>query len=509
MPSLITNFTWALTGEPQEMLVDGGRVLWRGSSYSGERPPSVQNLEGKRLLPSFIDAHCHILPTGLDLQKLNLASCASHEEVLDAVRGRLGELDDHQWLLAVGYDQTQFPNGVHITRDQLDTVSASQPILLRHFNGHAGIANSAALTAAGITDHEADPSGGTFERDASGRMTGVLLEMANEIVAHAVPTPTLDEMVDGILKAGERMSSLGIACASDMMTGRFHLLRELEAYRIAAEKGCKIRTRLYIQWAEMFGPKAAPTQVIKDLISELKHGSCRVAGIKIFADGAIGSATAAIYGSYTGQSAPGPRISKHGKDASGFAPEGVATAGQLIYKPEKLDAMVRTAHEAGYQLAIHSIGDYATDLVMDAFEATGDPRKHRIEHAMLLSDFQIERMAKLGCFCTMQPEFLMRFAHSYRRQLGPEMMASLKRCRSVIDAGIPLSFSSDRPIVPGDPWDGIRTAVNRPEGYDPSENVTLTEALLAYTKEGARANCDESCMGELKAGHFADYQLLD
>jgi len=158
----------------------------------------------------------------------------------------------------------------------------------------------------------------------------------------------------------------------------------------------------------------------------------------------------------------------------------VEVSGQLIYSPTRLREMVQTAHRAGFRVATHSIGDYATDLVMDAYEATGEPSRHRIEHAMLLSDAQIERLAGLGCAVTFQPEFLIRFGHSYRRQLGPERMARLKRARSLLDAGIPLSFSSDRPIVPGDPKDGIRAAVHRPEGFDPAENITLPEAFRAY-----------------------------
>jgi predicted amidohydrolase YtcJ len=169
--------------------------------------------------------------------------------------------------------------------------------------------------------------------------------------------------------------------------------------------------------------------------------------------------------------------------------------------------MVRTAHDAGFPIAIHSIGDYATDLVMDAYEPLGDARRHRIEHAMILSDTQIERMAKLGIHCTMQPEFLHWFGHAYRRQLGEERAARLKRVRSVIDAGVPISFNSDRPIVSGDPWDGILTAQFRP-GFDQAEAATREEGLWAYTRGGAAANHDEGLMGALEPGQVADLNLF-
>ncbi len=393
-----------------------------------------------------------------------------------------------KWLRAVLYDQTKFPDGQHLTRFQLDAISTTRPIILRHVNGHASIANSAAIAAAGVDNTTPDPPGGTYVRDDDGNLTGVLLETAHERVTEAGPSVTLEEMVDAILRAGEKMAGVGICCASDMMTGRFNLERELTAYRLAAEAGCKVRIRLYLQWSSMFGGRQIPSDRLAELTAAMNPERCRVAGIKIFADGAIGSLTAGIYGSYVGQSA-------------------AQTSGTLIYAPERLTSMVRTAHEAGYPVAIHSIGDHATDIVMDAFEASPD-RRHRIEHAMILSDPQIERMAQLGIHCTMQPEFLLRFGHAYRRNLGQSIASRLKRARSVIDAGIPLSFSSDRPIVPGDPWDGIRSAVNRPEGFDSSENVTHAEAILAYTKMGATANGDAELMGTLQPGQIADYVVV-
>lgn len=480
-----TNARNWMTGEPEMMLVEGGRVAYRGEVRPFEAQETV-DLGGKLLLPKFIDSHCHILPMGLMLQALSLADCDSPEAILDAVRDRDAALEPEEWLFAAYYDQTKFPDGKHLTRHQLDQISDSRPILLRHVNGHASIANSEALRRAGVLSAETvDPKGGEFVRDADGVPNGVLLETAHEMVTNAAPRSTLEQMVDAILKAAEVMSELGIGTATDMMTGRYDLRQELEAYRIASERGCKIRLRLCLQWREVFGPRAREFQ---ELVDAMDPEICKVWGIKIFADGAIGSATAAIYGDYEGQ--PG-------------------NSGMLIYQPEKLKEMVQIADRAGYPVAIHTIGDRSTDLVMDAFSETQDPKRHRIEHAMILSDAQIERMARLGSHCTMQPEFLYRFGHAYLRQLGPDRRSRLKRARSVIDAGIPLSFSSDRPIVPGDPRDGIRTAASRPTGYDESENVTLVEAYSAYTKMGAVANHDEGLVGTLAVGELADFRTSD
>ncbi len=485
MTTLYTNFRWAFTGELQAMLVEDGRVLRRGpmAQIAEMRSGVVEDLGGNLLAPAFIDAHCHILPTGLDLQKLNLSECGSPEAVLEAVAARHRELEPGEWLLAVHYDQTKYPGGTHLHRNQLDAISKDRPILLRHSNGHASVANTATLERAQVTRDTPNPKGGEFVRDREGELTGVLLEHAHERVTSAAPSPTLEQMVDAILAAGAKMADLGIIAATDMMTGRYNLRRELEAYRIAGERGCAIQTRLCIQWAERHGPRASH---VEDLIEALDPATCRVWGTKIFADGAIGSATAKISGSYVSQ--PG-------------------TDGQLIYAPDRLKKMVQVAHDAGERIAIHSIGDAATDLVMDAYEALDEPSRHRIEHAMILSDPQIERMAKLGIHCTMQPEFLIRFGHSYKHHLGPERASRLKRFRSVKDAGIPLSFSSDRPIVPGDPATGVRCGCSRPAGFDPAENLTWEESLEAYTHMGAVANNDDD-MGNLEPGQPARFMIV-
>lgn len=489
MRELIANFTWALGGALQDMLIEQGMVVWRGDHGSQEvAAEEIRDLQGAILAPKFIDCHCHILPTGLDLKKLHLGDCDTREHVLARVAERHAQMEPGAWLHAVHYDQTRFPDSRHLTRDDLDPITAERPILLRHVNGHASVANTAAFTAANIAPDIGDPQGGTFVRDAGGRLTGVLLERAHEFVSNASPPPTLDEMVASILVAGEKMAELGISTATDMMTGRWSLEDELTAYRLAAEQGCPVRLRLFLQWGTVLGPRRMLPARLAEHRASMDGNRCRIEGLKIFADGAIGSATAAIYGSFLTSDTP--------------------SDGQFIYAPERLREMVLAADRSGWRLAIHSIGDRATDLVMSCYEETADPRRHRIEHAMLLSDTQIDRLALLGCHVSMQPEFLMRFGHSYKKQLGFERAAKLKRFRSVLDAGIPLSFSSDRPIVAGDPRDGILCATARPEGFDPNENVSYGEALLAYTQGGAIANGDEESEGSLLPGKVADWQLI-
>ncbi len=487
------NLTFALSGEVQNILVEEGRVVARGGDVSAPTDVPRTDHGGRRIVPAFVDSHCHVLPTGLDLLKLHLGSANSRDEVLDRVRERHRDQPEG-WLHAVHYDQNRY--GAHLTRHDLDAISESRPILLRHVNGHASVANTAALRAAGVDRDTPDPSGGEYLRDADGTPNGVLLEDAHEHVSNAAPGPSLEEMVEAILRAGASMRTFGIDCATDMMTGRFDLPMELEAYRLAAERGCEVNLRLYLQWRPFLGPRAMARETLEPY---LRAENPKIVGSKLFCDGAFGSATAAIYGAYSGRDPVGKPYSARA------TPTGrPGTSGQLIYRPERLNEMVRLSAEAGFPVAIHAIGDYAVDLVLDAFEAAPHSG-HRLEHAMILSDAQIARIARLGVPVSMQPEFLQKLGHVYRRQLGSERTARLKRARSVLDAGIALSFSSDRPIVAGDPRDGIRTAVHRPEGFDPAENVTGQEAVRAYTVMGSRINGDGDRYGSLVPGSVAHW----
>ena len=501
MKTQFYNFRWGLNGELQAMEIENGRVVSRLPVSGDLKYPQGgwTNLEGRYLIASFIDAHCHILPTGLDLGKLHLGGLDSREVVLEAIRDyHLRQPDG--WLKAVHYNQTLFSDGVHLTLTDLDKISAERPMFIEHVNGHAAIANTAALQASGIDSSTQDPSGGVYHRDENGNLDGLCLEHAHEHVQRSMPMPSLLEMTEAIVAAGNKMAEHGIACASDMMTGVFDLEKELEAYILAAKGDCPIHMRLYLQWRNVFGKRAVPESRLNELIEEANSlPNLKVVGIKIFSDGGISSATASIYGRYL-TTDPGKRLPMYG---------GNEADGQLIYSPEKLNQMVLTAHSKGWPISVHAIGDCAVDLVMDAFEQTDEPSRHRIEHAMILSDPQINRMQKLGCYCTFQPEFLMALAPAYRKQLGPERAAKLIRSRSVLDAGIRLSFNSDRPIVAGNPWDGIRTASNRPEGFDPIENCTRAEAIIAYTAGGADVNGDTGLMGTLLPGTLAHFQLYD
>jgi predicted amidohydrolase YtcJ len=458
-------------------VADDGRV-----TYMGVDAPFADDevdLEGGWLMPGFVDCHCHIMPSGFDLLRLNLSACDTKESVLEAVREACASTADGEWLLANHYDQNRFPDGEHLIAKEIDAVAPDTPVILRHSSGHACATNSPALNLAGITENSDDPRGGVIMR-ANGRPTGVLLENAIELAYRAAPRPTREEMSNAVVAATKSMSGFGITSAADMMSGHLGLEDELWAYRNAIECGAPLRMRLYVQWSEVFKNKIS-AQELQEALRPIPEELLAIRGVKLFADGAIGAGTAAMHEEYlTG-----------GK-------------GSFIYPPDELERRVLLADRAGYPIAIHSIGDRCTELVLDCYEKCADPSRHRIEHVMVLTDEQIARIKNVGCKVTLQPEFLHSFEQTYKRQLGDDRYLRLKRARSLDAAGVPIGFSSDRPIVPGDPRTGIQMAVNRDQ-----EAISFERAVELYTFGAAEVDGDGELFGRLNIRHKADFVLFD
>lgn len=455
---------WVLDGSVSEIGLGARREVVSRKPSNGQ--PS------KWALPTFTDTHCHVIPAGMDLVRPSLRGLERPEDALEVLREAHARMPAGEWLYAVQYDHNRFPGARHLTRRDLDAISEERPILAKHASNHASVANSAALRAAGFRDDQTDPADGSFGRFEDGTINGVLMEKPSFDVIGAVPKPGIETMVSAIRAAADSMAGYGIAGACDMWTGWTNGEKELQAYVLAAQEELPIRIRLYLDWGLVFGKRKLPEDVLARYLEALSGPRIRVAGVKLFADGALGARTAGIYGKYSGpdqtESVPPDRKAR----------EALGTSGQLIYSPEELKRRVAIAHEAGYAVSIHSIGDHCTDLVLDAFEATDDPSRHRIEHCSLLLDDQIERLARLNLHLAMQPEFLGEFGGSYAKNLPPGRMQTMKRFRSVLDARVRTTFSSDRPICVGDPWAAIGSVVKHP--IVAGESLSAAEAFAAY-----------------------------
>ncbi len=456
------------------MLVVGGRV-----AYVGDEAPSAdvkEDLGDCFILPGFVDAHCHILSMGLHLLRLDLSDCDTREAVLARLKECADETSE-EWIQAVNYDAHRFGNGQDLTAKEIDAVVPHRPVVLRHVSGHSVVVNTEALRRAGITPSTPDPPGGRIRREESGDPTGVLEEEAMGLVYRCVPKPTQTQMESAIESAWRRMFSRGITSAGDMATGTYDLSGEWSAYQAVADAGQCGRTALFVLYEKVLNWE-------RDEDTRDREGLLKVEGAKVFVDGAIGPGTAGLRGEYVG-----------------------GGSGYLLLEREVLHQAVRDLEARGWRIALHAIGDRAVDEVIDALQFSKEPHRHRVEHAMLLDEGQIARLKELGCWVVMQPEFLLRFQKAYFRRLG-ERASRLKPFRSALRQGVKLAFSSDAPIVPGDPWVGISVAVSRPPGFDQEENISWGEAVRLYT-EGAGKAVGLEGVGGLCPGDWADFQVYE
>jgi predicted amidohydrolase YtcJ len=473
--SLHKNLIDPLTRQPIAFIIEKG--VYNMQNTDPTNADKIYDWKGAYVLPGFVDAHCHILPTGLDLKKLNLSICNTREQVLKAIQKEIHNLNQNSWLLAVHYDQNKFEDSKHITLEELDAITKNIPTILRHTSGHACLVNTIVLNAAQINSQTDDPQGGTIGRNNQGEPNGLLLENAMELAYKITPPPSKQEMLEAILLAAKEMAKYGITCAADMMTGHFNLENELWAYQKAAEQRNTIKTRLYVEWEKILGDK-------HHQITYQQNEHTRICGVKLFADGAIGAGTAAMTDPYPDN-----------------------TYGKLIYSQEQLNQKIKIADDAGYPVAIHSIGDRSTDCVIQAIQTSKTPSKHRIEHVMFLRKEQIKKIATLQIAVTLQPEFMTKFQHAYTKQLGIERTAQLKPARTLLNAGVKVAFSSDRPIVTGNPWEGIHAACDRKAPYDSNENITLQQAIHCYTTTAAQILGDSPA--NITHGKPADFQIYE
>ncbi len=486
----------------EALVVHRGRIVAVGrrddlrARYPEAKPIAV---DGKAIIPAFNDCHCHILPLGIDLGKADLRGCTSVAEIQERLRRWMEANPDAEWVLGRAYDQNLLPDGKHITRHDLDAVCLDRPVYLNHVSKHGGVANTLALKIGGVTQNTPDPSDGVIVRNEQGEPTGVLLESATSLVSRHIPKLSQSQLVEAVHRACEDLARRGILCASDASTGWHDLDEEIRAYAKALEQGAPVRMTLmplfgsanragWLDTTESAGEATGTSPHPPNAHPDLRWGS-----VKLFADGAFTTRTAALRQPYADTD----------------------TTGVLMYDPEDLIGRILTVHRAGWQCAVHAIGDRAIEIVLDGYERalSKHPRanhRHRIEHAMLMADDLLERMARLGVVVVPQPEFIWWLTSAYLKGLG-ERATRLMPYQSWLKAGIPVGFSSDQPVVPGDPIVGWRAAVTR-TGRDgtclhPEEALDPLTALRLFTVGSAYATCDPE-VGTLAPGKQARFAVL-
>jgi predicted amidohydrolase YtcJ len=445
--------------------------------------------QGRFVVPGFIDSHLHLIEGGLRLRQIELRSAASREEFVARIRDFAARTKPGSWITGGDWDHERW-GGQLPDRSWIDPVTPEHPVWVNRLDGHMGLANSLALKLAGISRATADVEGGTIVRDAAGEPTGLLKDNAMALIRRAIPEPETAELEQALEAAMQRLAACGITSVHHMGSWR-----DLGVFRRARQAG-RLKTRIYA---------ATPLGEWERLAEEVRRNGrgdewLRIGALKGFADGSLGSRTAAFLRPY----ADNPRDS-----------------GLLVNAPERLWEWISGADRAGLHVMIHAIGDRANRLVLDLYERLERERgrrqrRLRIEHAQHLSAADVPRFGKLGVIASVQPYHAIDDGRWAERAVGHERLRDCYPFRRLLQTGAVLAFGSDWFVAPASPLEGIYAAVTRrtidgahPEGWVPEEKITVEEALTAYTRSAAFASFEEEVKGSLAAGKLADFVLLE
>lgn len=493
-------FAGAAEGVHEALAIADGRVLAVGTSaeIAALAGPATRRIDlaGRLATPGLIDAHMHLLPLGLTMVELDLGPQAAPtlHALLARVSERAASLPRGAWILARGWDQARLDVKRPPSRAELDAAAPDHPVHLVRACGHVSVVNSAALARAGIDETTPVPQGGAIERDAAGRLTGLLAETAREPLRRAIPEPTDEELVAAIERAGRACLGYGIVGVMDAGVGMRAGLRELDAYRTARATG---RLPVRVSQCLLGGPDGI-ADAAHDAGLRPGHGDAmlRAKQVKIFTDGSAGGRTAAMTRPYLG------------------SPE---TRGLLSLTDAQMRDYTRRYHDRGWQLAIHAIGDAAIDQSLDALEAAlaarPDPdRRHRIEHCGFVRPDQTARMVRLGVEPVPQPVFLHDFGDLYVDVLGEERALGSYPTGSWIAAGLHPAASSDAPVCALDPRLSLEAMITRRTRtgrvMQAAERVSPETALAAFTAFGAHVEKEETRRGRLCPGFLADIAVF-
>lgn len=465
----------------------GGRILATGRLRAlTDAFPQARRREtpsGAWLLPGFFDAHLHPLWLGLSLARPSLAACRTPADIAAALAAADAP---GPWLIAGGLDESRLDPPALPDRTMLDRIAPDRPLLLLRVCEHAGVANSAALAAAGIAADAPDPPGGRYGRDPGGRLDGRLYETALWRLESGLPKPDRARKAEALRLAGRHLRARGITGVVEAAAGMLDGMADLAAYRAACESGDLPQRCALIALA-------APDGVDVDSLKRESGDRLWLSGLKYFVDGTIGARTAALARPY-----------RDGGD------------GALTLDPAWLKAEVALRHAAGWPLAFHAIGDRAVASVLDALEsAAAVPRAgppHRLEHAMMLDADSLARMRRLGVAPVPQPLFLHEFGPMYEAALGPRRTAGLIPLAAMRRAGLDPAASSDAPIAPAEPLASLRAMLTRRDtsgaSRGPGQRLPLFAALAALTAAGPASLGRGRDFGRLAPGFPADLVLI-
>jgi len=480
----------------KSILVRDGRIAAIGTlDELKDQAPSARLLDvtGRSVLPGLIDSHAHIDGLGYALAIVDLVGTSSFDEVLDRIAPRYEAAEDGEWIEGRGWDQNDWATTSFPTAAQLDARFPDKPVFLIRIDGHAALANSAAMRLTGIDASTPDPQGGRILHDANGEPTGLFVDMAADLIQLKIPPPSKEVRKQRIRDALALIASTGLTGVHEAASGYANPSQLIEIYKeLVDEHAMPIRVYHMLTDNE---------SLIKEWLAQgplVDYGDrFTVRAIKLYADGALGSRGAALLAPYS---------------------DDPDNEGIVIISGKHIVDVAKRAKAAGFQVGTHAIGDRGVRTVLDSYEAAGvtPDDRFRIEHFQIADPEDIPRTAKDGIIAAMQPTHATSDMPWAEKRLGADRLAGAYAWHSFLLAGGHLALGSDFPIEDVNPFFGIYSAVTRqdhgghpPGGWLPDEKLTFAEALRGFTIDSAYASFDEKRLGSIEVGKAADFTIVE
>jgi len=452
------------------------------------------NLNGCTMLPGFCDCHLHPIMYMIYLLSPDFSNIGSIKQFKEYISEFSKNKTEDQLIIGYNLSEENFDNPVLPTRLDLDYACPDKPLFVLRYDSHIGIANSKALQLAGIDKNTIPPEGGEIRKDRNGELTGVISEKALELIFSHMRLPSDEEMKKAFSKVSQLFAKKGLTSVHAILDAEpFFKGDEIGLSEFAVFESFK---ELFTQNCYFFIEIDDPMKLkalIPYFLNEMdNYAKFKIGGLKLFLDGTLGAKTACMHEPFTD------------------APE---MCGFCVIEEEEIYENMKIAHNEGFQVIIHSIGDKGCRIATDLFIRLSEelPRmdtRHRIEHASLLTEDVIKDMKKYGIIASCQPPFLNSEYKWLEKRLGKERIKYTYPYKSIIDKNVLLISGSDCPIEDPSPIQGIHALVNR-NGFVTEQCISVEEALKTYTINAAYASYQDHIKGSIKEGKLADLVILD
>jgi len=460
---------------------------WRGPATK------VIDAGGKLVLPGFNDSHVHFVTGGSQLDNVQLNDATSVQEFVRRIAERAKTTPKGSWILGGDWDETKWTPAELPTKEMLDPVTGDTPVFVSRYDGHMGVANSAALRAAGITAQTPDPPGGVIVRDPKGNPTGALKDAAADLVFKVVPPLTHEDRLHAIKRALAHAASLGVTSVQHMSAD----YADIAAYSELRDRN-ELTTRIYV--APLITEYEDLTKV--GVRRAFGDSYLRIGAVKGFADGSLGSRTAYFFEPFSD------------------TPNNRGLLSDEMQPPSAMRDRMLKADAAGIQLCTHAIGDQAISMILDFYADVAKQngmidRRFRIEHAQHMAAKDFDRFAQLGVIASMQPYHAIDDGRWAESRIGQDRASRTYAFRTFLDHHVRLAFGTDWDVAPLNPMLGVYAAITRatldgknPNGWFPKQKLTVAEAVEAYTMGSAYAEFQDKEKGSITAGKLADLVIV-